>query len=194
MIDTTLKNAIEQAAAESWRFVCNPDEDPNTIDVYDHAGKVLSRLHLCLPTDLPSKKIGIEVVELVDNKIVEGKRIRKRKPPEFAERGERILNQIQEQKLLPFSPSENYVVALYMWHGCINMAKSVRPTYVTIGGEEPYTIEQRQGGYNFIKECWQYEENRGNPWIRYGVSLARSFRSREKVDDWVPKDSPYWDY
>ena len=193
MIDIILKKTIEEAAAESWRPV--NQGDPNTIDVYDHAGKVLRILHLHLPTDLPIKKNGIEIVELVDSKFIESKFIRERKPSELAERGEQILNQIQEQKLLPFSPSENYVVALYMWHGCICMAKSVRKTFVVSEGkEESYIPDRRRQDYNVIQHCWQQEENKGNLWVRYGVSLARSFRSGEKVDDWVPKDSPYWDY
>jgi hypothetical protein len=191
MIDTILKTAIEQAAAESWRPVNHGD--PNTIDVYDHAGKVLRILHLHLPTDLPSKEIGIKIVELVDNNFIKGVFIRECKPPELSERGEHILYQIQEQKLLPFSPSENYVVALYIWHGCICMAKSVRKTFViSEGNEESYTPDRRRQEYNGIQQCWQQEENKGNLWVRYGVSLARSFRSKGKVDDWVPKDSPYW--
>jgi hypothetical protein len=41
----------------------------------------------------------------------------------------------------------------------------------------------------------------GNPWVRYGVSLARLMEKGRKGDDfdyvvhenWIPKDSPYWD-
>jgi hypothetical protein len=81
--------------------------------------------------------------------------------------------QIQLQKLLSIGIQESYVVSLYTWHGCINMSKLLRETYVTRNGEAPYTIEMRLKGYNQLQRWWSNEDNEGNPWIRYGVSLAR---------------------
>ena len=191
-MDETTQETIK-LTVKLWRQV-KKGEDPNTIDVYDCAGRGLKALNLQIPTELPEKEIGVEVVELVNEKFVKGSLIRKCTPQELAERGYQLVNHIQAQKLLSFGPSESYVVALYIWHGCICMAKNLRKNYVVGGGREaPYTIEQRQQGYNSIQKCWQEEENRGNPWVRYGVSLARLFEKGEKVDDWIPKDSPYWD-
>ena len=76
------------------------------------------------------------------------------------------------------------------------MAKLLRRTYVVPGGEAPYTLEMRLQGHNWLQECWRREEPNGNPWIRYGVSLARLLekeRDNPIIEDWVPKDSCYWD-
>lgn len=71
------------------------------------------------------------------------------------------------------------------------MAKSLRKTYVVESGRETsYTIEQRQREYEYIQKCLQNEEDTGNPWVKYGVSLARTFEKGEKVDDWLPENSP----
>ena len=187
----SLEEAIEQNAS-SWRQV--GQVDPNTIDVYDLAKKVSIFLHLQLPTELPSKDAGVKIVELVNENFIEGRLIRERTPQELKELGKQLADSIQQQNFLPFQRSESFVVALYIWHGCICMAKNLRRTYVIDEGREsPYTIEQRQRGYEYIRRCWQNEEAIGNPWVKYGVSLARLFEKGEKVDDWVPEDSPYWD-
>lgn len=188
---SSLEETIEQATS-SWRRV--EQGDPNTIDVYDHAKKVSIFLHLQLPIQLPGKEIGVKIVELVNEKFIKGRLIRERTSQELVELGKQVTDSLQEQNLLPFGRSESYVVALYIWHGCICMAKNLRKTYVVGRGREaPYTIEQRQRGYEYIRQCWQNEEAIDNPWVKYGVSLARIFEKGEKVDDWVPKDSPYWD-
>ena len=50
--------------------------------------------------------------------------------------------------------------------------------------------------YEGLREQWEAEQKRGNHWTRYGVALAERFEERrrnELVEDWVPKDSPYWE-
>jgi hypothetical protein len=177
----------------SWPHVEN--EDPNMKDVHYLAGRVSRALNLQLPTELPGKEIGVEVVELVEKELIKGSLIRECTSQKLVERREQLVNSIHERKLLPFRPSESFVVALYIWHGCLCMVKNTRQTYVVgIGKEVPYSVEDRQKGYDQIQQCWLEEDNRGNPWIRYGVSLARLFRKGEKkVEDWIPKDSPYWE-
>ena len=187
---SSFEEAIKQAT--SWRSV--EYGDPNTIDVYDHAKKVSRDLHLQLPAQFPRKEISVKIVELVNEKFIKGRLIRERTSKELVELGKQVADSLQEQNLLPFGRAESYVVALYIWHGCICMAKTLRKTYVVGRDREAsYTIKQRQQGYEYIRQCWQEEEAIGNPWVKYGVSLAKIFEKGEKVDDWVPEDSPYWD-
>lgn len=78
------------------------------------------------------------------------------------------------------------------------MAKLVRPTSVapwTATGEAPYTHNQRMDGYRSLERQWLDEDANGNPWVKYGVSLALLLKRNRKeipIDDWVPRDSPYW--
>jgi hypothetical protein len=112
-----------------------------------------------------------------------------------------LVNEIAGATLLDGEPTQRYVCALYTWHGCINMAKLLRSTYVISGGEADYTRDQRIKGYAWLEECCSKETTRGNAWVRYGVSLARLFEKNRKgdkfkdaiVEDWVPQESPYWD-
>jgi len=188
---SSLQEAIT-LAAQSWPSLPGSG-DPNTADVYWHAHKVAALIRSKLPVKLPMKEIGVALVECVENNFIKGYLIRHCLPQELAERGEKLIECIQRGNLLNVGLREAYVVALYTWHGCINMAKLLRKT--TSSGEL-YTHKMRWQGYNWLKQCWHNEDNRGNPWLRYGVSLARLLEKKREnpiVEDWVPKESPYWD-
>ena len=112
-------------------------------------------------------------------------------------RAEAVVRAIEGEDLLTtYEPTVKYIVALYTWHGCIHMAKTTRRTYRTSTGEDPYTPELRRHGYAVVEQ-WRKEcESVGNPWVKFGVSLARRLehgRGNRPVDDWVPRDSPYWE-
>jgi hypothetical protein len=100
--------------------------------------------------------------------------------------------------ILTFSDEQNLVISMYSWHGCIHMAKTLRPVDVLW---RQYTPEMRQHGYDHIQREWTREDALGDTWVRYGVSLARFFEMGRKKEsfstmvheDWVPEDSPYWD-
>jgi len=191
---SSLLEAIKEAAG-SWPQLAGLG-DPNTIDVYWHASEVVGLLKLRLPTKLPEKEIGVAVVECVENDFIKSSLIRDCSSQELAEKGRKLVECIQNQKLLPLRRSESYVVALYTWHGCINMAKLTRRTHVIPHGEAPYTIEMRLEGYHSLQECCFAEQAKGNPWVRYGVSIARLLgkkRGNAVEDNWIPEDSPYWD-
>jgi len=162
-----LRQAIENA--QSWRPIRQQDADANTIDVYDHAEKVANLLKLKLPLNQPEKKKGLKIIKCVEDNFMKT-RIRDCSSRELVDRGRKLVQCIH--KLLPFDNSENYVVALYTYHGYFNMTKLLRKTYVTVTGKEkPYTPEQREQGYNQLKRQWI-----NNPWIRYGVALAGLFK------------------
>lgn len=188
---------LKQAVAESaqrWPQLAGPG-DPNTTDVYWLARELHDRLRIKLPTELPEKETGVEIVESVEHDLICGSLIRQCQPQVLSERSRRVVETIDEQNLLAFRPVENFVAALYTWHGCINMAKCLRKTYVVRGGEAPYSNHIRQQGYDYLARCWRVEDARGNPWVRYGVSVARLLehkRGNVVVDNWVPKESPYW--
>lgn len=132
------KNFLEEAIKQtcySWVQVFGQG-DPNTFDVYWHATKVSESLNLHLPIELPRNEIGVEIVELVNEKFISGRLIRECAPHELVERAKRLINSLQERKLLQFGHSESYVVELFIWHGCICMAKNLRKTYIGEKGKE----------------------------------------------------------
>ena len=191
---SSLKTAIKMAA-QSWTQLDEPG-DPNTVDVYCHAGKIVKLLRIQLPTELPQKDIGGTLVECVENNFIGGSLIRQCSPQSLVEKGLILIEVIQNPRLLSFGIKESYAVALYTWHGCINMAKLLRRAYFTPDGEELYTVEMRLRGYNQLQECCHNEEVKCNPWVRYGISLAKLLekkRGNPVVENWVPKDSHYWD-
>lgn len=202
-MDELVKQVIVELA-QWWPPVSPSTGDSNTIDVYLVACRVherLRRLRIDLPTELPDKKTGIRLVDLVETYFVIGKEekliipIRLCLPQRLIERSQDLEEAIQRESLLANSPTQNLVIAFYMWHGYICMAKYTRMTYVVNVGEAPYTIEKRLQGYNELKACFNCELARGNPWVRYGVSLARLLvhkRGNIVIEDWVPEDSPYW--
>lgn len=199
-MDSRLQRAVTEVAG-TWDTLAGPG-DPNTIDLYRHARRVEELLHFEVPHKLPEREAGVALVELVERHFVVSGLIRMVPPPEISKRAAALVDAIAEASLLSYcSPEHRYVTALYTWHGCINMAKLLRRTHVTPGGEEEYTTDQRTGGYGRLAVCWLEEIARGNPWVRYGVSVARLLETNRKGDsfkdtvfeEWVPRDSPYWD-
>jgi hypothetical protein len=129
--------------------------------------------------------------------------IRNLPPGVLAERAVALLGAIAAAGLELVEPVQTYVCALYAWHGCINMAKLLRPTFndpTAPGGQGGYTAEMRTEGYTVLQDCWVQESARGNPWVVFGVSLARQLEKNRKggkfaqmvIEDWVAPDSPYW--
>jgi hypothetical protein len=194
-----LKEAITIAATD-WTQL-GPG-DPNTFDLFWLAGGVKRRLGLELPRTLPAKDKGVALVDLVEREFICSTLIRTISPSLVAERGLNLLAAIGAADIEAGNPKQRLVAALYTWHGCINMAKLLRPTYVLPGGgEAAYEKRKRFEGYDYLSEHWSQEMAQGNPWIRYGVSLARQLEinrkqedfSRMVIEDWVPLDSPYWE-
>lgn len=183
-------------AAQSWPSLSSSG-DPNMVDVYWHAGQVTELMGLRLPSDMPPKDTGVDIVALVDSAFIPPDGLIRDVPPTIiAERGRRFVEAVESMQLLPLSAAVTYVVALYTWHGCLAMAKCLRRTYRTPWGEVQYTLELRRDGYESVMRDFRVEEEKGNPWVRYGVSLARLLEERRGnpiVDGWVPRDSPYWE-
>jgi len=170
--------------------------DPNTIDVLVYARIVVEIASVELPLDLPEKEAGRRIVEVVEKEFISSDLIRQRSLTELARRSRRVIDELEKESFLSFGGVAALVAALFTWHGCVCMAKSLRPTHVTLTGESPYSLELRKQGYAMIEEQWRKAELQGNLWIRYGVSVARRFalaRGDSIFEDWVPKDSPYWD-
>lgn len=179
--------------------------DYNLEDVYWLAQEIEKIFSVTLAKKLPSEQVGVDLFESVEKHLVadppQNRCLQGIPAAEVGRRAQALLIVIERDGLLSGSPAQNLVVALYTWHGCINMAKVLRKDYVTPTGLQPYTPEMRRDGYQKNQACWNREEGRGNPWVRYGVSLARPMeqnRKKEKfptevIENWVPADSPYWD-
>ena len=135
--------------------------DPNTIDLYLHARKVEDLLGLGVPHKIPGKDAGVALVELVERYFVRSELIRTLSPTEISERAGALVDAIAGATLLADSPGQCYIAALYAWHGCINMAKMLRPTSVTPDGEADITMGQRTQDYACLSTCWSEEIARG---------------------------------
>lgn len=180
-------------AAAAWPAAAG---DTNLVDVYLHAARIAEMLGVRPPMDLPPKDVGVRLVELVDAELIKGRLMRTLSPKEVAARAEALVARIRADGLLPHSIAVNYAITLFTWHGCIHMAKTLRPTYRTPTGEAPYSLEIRQHGYAAIDHWWREAEAGGNPFVRYGLTLARALeqgRANRIIDDWVPRESPYWE-
>lgn len=192
-----------RSAAEPWPILSGSG-DPNLVDVYWLAKSVTRALGLSIPSRLPEREIGIKIVECVESTLVRGTLVRSLPHNVLSDRGLWLVRRIRNGKLLDYlvdrrllydGAGQTYVSAFYTWHGCLNMAKTLRRTYVTERGEAPYTAELRKQGYGYIQRCTDEEDASGNPWVKFGVMITRDLargRNNEIVDDWVPKDSPYW--
>lgn len=194
-----LRKAVE-TAANSWPPF--PDGDSNLVDIYWFAEKLREALGAILPTELPPKNVGVLAFECVETNLLrdpQNRVLRNTPVADIALRIENLANAIKG--MLPFSDDQNLVVSLYAWHGCICMAKLLRCVYNIPGGQALYTPQMRRDEYARIRAEWTQNEAQGNPWVRYGVSLARPMEQGRKKQDfdfevhenWIPKDSPYWE-
>jgi len=195
-----LQQAVE-STGRSWPQLYSRG-DPNTIDIFWHARKVANVLRVQLPVELPKKELGVSVVEKVERYFVSGGTLVRQVPAaDLSEKALRLVDSVRNERLLLLAEHESYIAALYSWHGCINMAKLLRAKFVVPGGEESYAVDDRIQGYELLRRQWCEEDIKGNPWVRYGVSLARLLEKNRKgeqfsqkiIEDWVPQDSPYWD-
>jgi hypothetical protein len=200
-MEASAQAELEQAvrdAASGWPQIAGGD--PNTIDLFYHARRIEEPRRLQLPAALPAKTDGVEIVELVERHVVAATLIRQIPPATLAGRAVNLVDAITNAGLHPVDPVPSYVTALYAWHGCIVMAKLLRPTHNVPGGQAAYTDRMRIEGYEWLRECWTQEETRANVWVKYGVTLARLLEQNRKgadfarmvIEDWVPTDSPYW--
>jgi hypothetical protein len=194
-----LCKAIEMAA-KSWPPFSSGDS--NLVDVYWLAEKIRVFLGIALPTQLPPKNDGVMAFECVETNLLRDPQNRVLRNIQVCDIAQRIENLVTALNgMLPFSEEQNLVVSLYAWHGCINMGKLLRCVYNTLEGQALYTPQMRRDGYAHIRGEWTRDEAQGNPWVRYGVSLARPMeRGRKKQDfefevheNWIPRDSPYWE-
>jgi hypothetical protein len=193
MSDPRIRLALLDATSGPWLPI-PPGAfgvDTNTADVFTLA-IALEDHGVAYPKDLPSKTIGIAIVNEVETFVDVQPVIRFLPRQTIVERALDLLTRLQKAKLIEEPPLTQLAVAFSTWHGCINMAKSLR--YDTSDGTV-YTQDIRMREYEDLRRQWMDEEARGNPWIRYGVGLARAFelaRGNRPNDADIPRDSPYW--
>ena len=189
-----VEHALLRAASGPWLPIPTRiiGVDPNTADVYTLA-IALEAFGFRYPPNLPDKATGLAIVNAVEW-FVDAKLIRVVPAKPLAERMRDLSTRLSRIADLGAVPAlSRLALAFCTWHGCINMAKSLRAATAT---GMVYTDDVRTREYEDLKTTWTDEALRGNPWVRYGVSLARSLElSRGNVpnDESVPKDSPYWD-
>ena len=187
MIDDILKEAIINAARD---FQPISGGDPNTIDVLWIAGNLMDSANLPLSIDLPKTEKGLAIVECVEDKFIKGSLIRNLSQEELIQRSIDLLKCLRIN-LFNLEIVQAVTIALFIWHGCICMAKTTR---IADSAGQLYNDEIRIRDYNSLKQSWEEEERRDNPWVKYGVSLARLLskkRGNKIVDAWIPADSPY---
>lgn len=188
----TLEELVD-ASAQAW-----PSElggDPNLVDVSYLAKAVLQNAGSALPQTITAREVGLRLVEIVEGEFIRGGLIRTCGPRDLGKRAACVAEKVQADVGLGYDRNTSFVVSLFTWHGCISMAKLLRGTYVTPQGVEQYTEADRLAGYQMLKSEWEGAEAEGNPWVRYGVSLASLLATKRGdliVENWVPSDSPYW--
>lgn len=188
MVDNILREAIINAAKD---FPLINGGDPNTVDVLWIAKGLMDYTDLPLSTNLPERKKGLAIVECVEDKFINGSLIRELSKEELIQRSENLLRCLRIN-LLNLEIVEAVAVALFIWHGCICMAKTTR---ISDSAGQLYNNEIRIRDYNSLKQEVEEEETIGNPWVKYGISLARLLsekRGDKIVNNWISPDSLYW--
>lgn len=166
--------------------------DTNTIDILDVARNLLDFVDLPLPTNTPDKEMGIAIVECVEDQFVKGVLVRDLSQEEIIQRAEKLAKCLRT-KGINADLLKTVTIALFTWHGCICMGKATR---IVDSMGTLYNHDMRIRDYTSLKNDWEEEERlRNNLWVKYGVTLTRSLekkRSNLPVEDWIEKDSPYW--
>jgi hypothetical protein len=128
-MDATVQVELEQAvisAARGWVLVSGGD--PNTIDLLHYAWQLEDARRLRLTAAFPVKGDGVAIVELVERHFVAAPLIRQVPPVPLAARAVALVDAITGARLHAVDPVLANVTALYTWHGCIILAKLLRPT------------------------------------------------------------------
>jgi hypothetical protein len=180
------------AATRSWPTCYG---DSNLSDVFWLAQAIAAPTGTLLPGKEPPKHVGITIVDCVESLVIQRRLIRTVPPHELAGRARTIGEEILKRKFIenpPESSVQASALSLFTWHGCISMAKSLRSEDVR-GCR--YTLNMRHESYTMVLQTLECALPEGRRWIRYGISLAKGLeekRGNRVIDDWVPKDSPYW--
>lgn len=180
-----------KSATQSWQDLRQANGDPNTIDVLWCADNLYSQIK-DLSTDSLAREKRLALVNLVEEHFINGL-IRNLPPEELVKRAKNLALKISENKLLELDPVESVAIALYLWHGCLCMAKTTR---VEDSQGTQYNQAMRDRDYLKLKNEWESAERIQNPWVKRGVSVAKSLseeRNNQIITDWITEDSPYWD-
>lgn len=195
-----IREAVE-LATKRWSPVA-VGGDTNLVDVEWIGTNIRTTMLVELPIALPRKSVGVDAFECLERTVLADAQRRVLRDIPAADVVDRVINVIEPLRtILPFSDVQNLVVTLYTWHGCMHMGKLLRCTYVVPGGEALYSPQMRRDHYAHLQQEWTRYQVQGNPWIRYGVSVARLMEQRRKGADfdfevhenWISRDSPYWE-
>lgn len=152
-------------------------------------------------TTPPKADDGLRIVEYIENEFMKGALhgvIVTFSEDRFFKRMKKTAHDLQVDNLIYGGVCNSLCAAFYTWYGCLSMAKLTR----VMGSDKVfYTAEMRENGYAHLEKEWKEEERLGNPWIKFGVSLAKLLEEKRKkadhikviMDDWIPADSPYWE-
>lgn len=155
--------------------------------------------------DLPNCEIGLNIVDYIEDNIFKDAatykidhKIRKLSREDFFGRMKQAARDLQFKGYLHGGVAKILSAAFYTWYSCLRMAKLTR-TEDILGIQ--YTNEMRYSDYEDLRNEWEDAVKFGNPWIKFGVKIAKLLEEKRKkanpkkiiVDDWVPPNSPYWE-
>jgi len=192
-MDALLRGCVARVAS-TWP---SPGGDPNVFDILWLAERLQEWVGDSISGPLVGPKVAIQWVEDVDRFLVKMEILRRLDNWEVAERTVALKCGLRA----PALPGRNarmirLIQALYTWFGAIGMAKSTRVAYNSGPNQTtPYSQEERWIGYYLVQLQWKRLLAAGNPWVRFGVSIANALaksRGDKIIDRWVPKASPYW--
>lgn len=197
---------VDSVLKECWQAIrSQSDQEPNIRDFWIISETI--RLKYAkdeMLQNVPNCDTGLKIVEYIENNIFKdppGREIyhivRNLTVDEFSMRMGQIAKYLQFEGYLNGGILKVLSVSFYTWFGCLCMAKSTR-VIDSIG--TVYNDRLRQREYNWLKNMWEDADKNGNPWIKFGVTVAKCLEEKRKksnpakiiVDNWISKDSPYW--
>ena len=188
---------IEDALKMALKSLPNVDGDPNLIDIKHIAQTIKEFFNLQFNNEYISKNKVVEIVEIVeekllrpaainpvyrDNIIKEKEAIRVKSEEQILDEFKAIVNEISKMQLDFGSYEEIITRSLFFWYGCLTMDKICRKFDVN---EIPTHYTLRIQTHDSLKSC-------RNPWIYKGFVSARKFRRtpdqfKIKDNSWIPK-------
>lgn len=199
-----MNSIVDKALKHCWEEIksSGPDDEVNLFDFQLIAQIIrLNYIQEKMLQNIPGCKIGLNIVEYIEDntfKDVPAHVIRNLTLDEFSDRMKTTAKVLQTKGYLSGGIFKTISVAFYVWYGCLSMAKLTR----VMGSDGVlYTDQIRQERYSRLEQIWKEAEREENPWIRFGVTLAKCLEEKRKkadptkviVDDWIDKSSPYWE-
>lgn len=194
----TWRNIIKEAVAKAtstWPQIPSKEPvDPNPTDILYLAENIQSVSNLAGALNLRDSALSKEqvasIVELVEKLVLAQSPniVRYRSAEQLTNELNRIGTEALRSNPELGSVEEAIAKSLFLWFGCIMMAKVCRDVD-SLGNKIP--LEHRYTVHSMLVKL-----SETNVWIKAGFTSTKAFLKRRDqipIDEWIPASSPYFE-